>query len=816
MRLPCGAVIAVVYCLSIGYPNLAVAQPDCSNHFAYMNGVNTTSDMAEEDTTAIRHLISSECAASIDVDVSLAYNQTRRTRLDVVEDVPPLLDLLEACIQLSAENSTGNDVWRCWEWIEGVTAITLRSDPRVTLASLELTEAMVEDWEGSNRSQILEQVQDHLSNASQEIVVLAHSQGNLFANLVFDELDESQQTRYRVVAVATPSSRVAGNGPYTTFVGDPINWVPGSLDANRRNDSLCGGIEFACHYLVNSYLAHGESRRRIVNQLLNINDAPLATIEFTDPSLQFPWDTPEVTVYAYGSVNGAPAAMVMLSSRRSTDVDGRNHECSSEVELSCIRQVTWHTTGTSFLPVIGGGWSEAPETSIGPDLFRLYSVGSHQIDLTVEDFDGALATTPLLLHVRAAPSPGFIQFTSAQYSASEDTGTVHVVVERVGGSDGFVEAVISASGGTADTTDYEGLPQRVIFAPGDVSRIVSIAIVDDMSPESAETIGLSLTLVCSTSPCQPTGVLGAPSEASLTIADNDQASVPFTLLFSEGTQIVQMNLDGQVVRRLDMGRAVGYFDVSDDLSRIVYSDGASQIWTYEIATRESQPWRSAPWSQTLKWLPGSSTTFIHGASDGNLYSYNTSTRASTLWQSRDTAQVLGKNVYRGGMEFSDASSGRVIARIGVGGAGGDGVFVGDLCSVDASHHICNLRVVSNPAGTGTSWSSIAYGPSLTQDGRYAYYAERLNWNAHRVMRRDLNGGGAIVVYETTVGGDTGFGHTALFDNDQFLVFGDIYTNGDRAIRVCDLGAPAGTSCSARVLQTPGVFGGSIVVPVKWP
>ena len=296
-----------------------------------------------------------------------------------------------------------------------------------------------------------------------------------------------------------------------------------------------------------------------------------------------------------------------------------------------------------------------------------------------------------------------------------------------------------------------------------------------------------------------------------------QPANPFSLLFAEGSVIRQMNLAGQIVRNLNMGRPVGYFDITEDRSRIVYTDDQSRIWVYTVATGQSEQMLSAPWAQTLNWLPGSTSVFIHGAADGNLYSFSTTTRTSTLWQSRDTAAAFGKNVYRGGMAFSGSSGARVVARIGVAGGGGDGVFVGTYCTNDPAHHICNLTVVSNPAGTSSGWGTIAVGPSITQNGRYVYYVERISTNTHRVMRKDLSTNAASLIYQTTTSGlDTGFGNAVVFNNDQYLAFPDLYLNGDRAIRVCDLGSPGGATCSTTVLQTPGAFGGGSLVPVQWP
>ena len=158
-----------------------------------------------------------------------------------------------------------------------------------------------------------------------------------------------------------------------------------------------------------------------------------------------------------------------------------------------------------------------------------------------------------------------------------------------------------------------------------------------------------------------------------------------------------------------------------------------------------------------------------------------------------------------------------MARIGMGGAGGDGVFLGQACA-DSTHHICNLTAVSNPAGFSSSWANIAYGPALSADGRFAYYAERADIYVHRVKRRNLVTGETLTLWETTTPGvDTSFGELTLIDGERFLVFPDVAIAGDRNIRLCDLDATRAPDCvSGASMETnpPGPFTASQVKAVR--
>jgi hypothetical protein len=69
------------------------------------------------------------------------------------------------------------------------------------------------------------------------VIVVAHSQGNLYANQAYSVVTSlGGASLFHIVSVATPATNVAGMGPYFTLHGDIITLVPGSLAANITND----------------------------------------------------------------------------------------------------------------------------------------------------------------------------------------------------------------------------------------------------------------------------------------------------------------------------------------------------------------------------------------------------------------------------------------------------------------------------------------------------------------------------------------------------------------------------------------------------
>lgn len=65
------------------------------------------------------------------------------------------------------------------------------------------------------------------------VLLVAHSQGNLFGNKMYTLFNQDQKAKFRMVSVATPANSVAGGGHYVTASGDyVINPIPGALPGN--------------------------------------------------------------------------------------------------------------------------------------------------------------------------------------------------------------------------------------------------------------------------------------------------------------------------------------------------------------------------------------------------------------------------------------------------------------------------------------------------------------------------------------------------------------------------------------------------------
>jgi len=150
---------------------------------------------------------------------------------------------------------------------------------------------------------------------------------------------------------------------------------------------------------------------------------------------------------------------------------------------------------------------------------------------------GSLMKGTVIVEVASAPT---IQFSSANYSASEGAGVATVAVTRAGSSTGAatVDYVTSDTAGLTNCSvvngvassrcDYPTSVGSIRFAAGETSKNISIPIVDDSYAEGNESFTVTLR--------NPTGgSLGTPSSATVTINDNETSNGPnpvdFTAFF---------------------------------------------------------------------------------------------------------------------------------------------------------------------------------------------------------------------------------------------------------------------------------------------
>ncbi|MBE7447129.1 MAG: hypothetical protein HS132_18715 [Planctomycetia bacterium] len=123
-------------------------------------------------------------------------------------------------------------------------------------------------------------VQEHIAlynqylSESKVIVLVAHSQGNLYGNIAYLGIDPQYIDGFGMVSVANPDSYVAGRGPYTTIDEDIIiGSIPLSLPRNLDNffGPLNWGDVWGGHSFIKSYMAPGhKAEMKILNDVVTM------------------------------------------------------------------------------------------------------------------------------------------------------------------------------------------------------------------------------------------------------------------------------------------------------------------------------------------------------------------------------------------------------------------------------------------------------------------------------------------------------------------------------------------------------------------
>jgi hypothetical protein len=159
-------------------------------------------------------------------------------------------------------------------------------------------------------------------------------------------------------------------------------------------------------------------------------------------------------------------------------------------------------------------------TPIDDTLFE----GAEEIQMTLRPGEGYALGVPsravMPFSDNDAPDEGVgtIQFARSSFGAAEGAGTVTVIVERVGGTQGNVGVRYATAGGSATPgADFQSTSGELAWRAGESGpKTFTVAIVDDSQVEGPETFQVNLST--------PTGgaALGL-STVGVTITDNDVA-----------------------------------------------------------------------------------------------------------------------------------------------------------------------------------------------------------------------------------------------------------------------------------------------------
>jgi hypothetical protein len=280
-----------------------------------------------------------------------------------------LAQLYEAFDQKQAANDSS-----FWRWLAGLSTAPAWFKTMMTdLATATNANAYVDDatlqlqLNGDPADPVLQPGYRTLLKEGKRVVIVAHSQGNFYANTAYDGLVQQYPdyvNRLGIVAVATPDSRVAGSGQYVTVPEDAVivairNIYPTTLPAKPTSlvspnmgelGSVAWGNASDGHSFVEWYLAGTYTRNFILDAIVQILN-----------KLQPPFANSASTIFAsspYPSFAFADASRCIL--------DDTNH-LGFAVDTTIGGQVNISVTplsGTTANPTQYTGYVPAVQTTV--------------------------------------------------------------------------------------------------------------------------------------------------------------------------------------------------------------------------------------------------------------------------------------------------------------------------------------------------------------------------------------------------------------------------------------------------------------------
>ncbi|MCW9000717.1 MAG: hypothetical protein OQK04_18545, partial [Kangiellaceae bacterium] len=194
-------------------------------------------------------------------------------------------------------------------------------------------------------------------------------------------------------------------------------------------------------------------------------------------------------------------------------------------------------------------------------------------NVTGEATLGTSSSTVTILDDDPVPPSGVLGLESGSYQVNENDASFEVTVVRSGGSFGEVSVdVVSQNDSATAGEDYQGVNQTLTFSDGEVTKTITVNLIDDSTYEGDETFNLQLSNVVGTE-------LGNQLLSTVTIVEDDAVPPAGVIQFSGAAYSIG-EASGDLT--VTVTRTNGSFgEVSVDLS--VTGGSATQDVDYRIA-----------------------------------------------------------------------------------------------------------------------------------------------------------------------------------------------------------------------------------------
>lgn len=256
--------LAVFSQIGILHANSECTDAEEAFRITFTNGVLVSSESALLSKDELRKTYGSSHSGQ-EIEYDLAYNYTHG----------PFTDMVQAADQHLSQYS--HEVLL---WLHGVGVIPdwfLQMQQRLLQAAYVANAPELTDHVAKYRDAVLQ---------GRKVLIVAHSQGNFYANQAHQILASSQpaipMASIGIVSVASPANQVAGGGSHVTHHRDVIQFVPGSLATNWTLTDLATGLPaddlgfVEAHAFTGTYLSHGYD---VQGQLLMLVAATLSSLQ---------------------------------------------------------------------------------------------------------------------------------------------------------------------------------------------------------------------------------------------------------------------------------------------------------------------------------------------------------------------------------------------------------------------------------------------------------------------------------------------------------------------------------------------------------
>ncbi len=324
-----------------------------------------------------------------------------------------------------------------------------------------------------------------------------------------------------------------------------VTFLPGQTTAMAAitiNDNLLADADRT----VNLTISNPQPAGLAGSPILGLQTTATLTILDNEPRVQF-------GAASFAVTEGAPAATITVVRTGDPSVEVHVDFVTSDGSATQPARYAMTAGTLTFLPGVSSRTFTVPIVNDNllqpPQAFNVSL--SNPTTVPAAPGRAALATTPCATFVAGVCTvpvtindddrAGTMAFNASMYSVAENVagGTLLVTVTRTGGNAGGVSVNYAATGGTAvNGVDYVLAPGAVTFGVNETVKTFPITIVDNALADGNRTIVLSLSLPSA-------GALGTPSQATVTIMDDEQtlsfATLGFSTLESAASAVITIN-----------------------------------------------------------------------------------------------------------------------------------------------------------------------------------------------------------------------------------------------------------------------------------